>query len=68
MATVEQNVILQSLALGWRDFEDAVQATAAAQAGCQYIITRNKEDFNGSPIPVLDPQEFLKILEAALSD
>lgn len=41
------------------DLEDAMQAVAANACGAQCIVTRNKQDFAGSPVPVLTPQEFL---------
>jgi predicted nucleic acid-binding protein len=63
-AAVDQTVLYQALALGWADFEDAVQACAAAQAGAQYLVTRNAADYPAAPLPVLSPQDFLNILKA----
>jgi Predicted nucleic acid-binding protein, contains PIN domain len=34
-----------ALMMGGRDFEDALQAVCAAEAGCDYIVTRNDRDF-----------------------
>ena len=67
VATVNQAVIYQALAMGWRDLEDAVQACAAAQASAHYLITRNAADFNASPVPVLGPSEFLALMAAGAS-
>ena len=36
-----------------------MQAVAAEACGADCIVTRNKPDFTGSPVPVLTPQEFL---------
>lgn len=47
--------------LSFKDFEDAVVATAAVKAKCKYIITRNTRDFAASPIPALTPAEFLAL-------
>lgn len=41
------------------DLEDAMQAVAADACDADCIVTRNKPDFTGSPVPVLTPQEFL---------
>lgn len=62
----------EALLLKGRDFEDILQATCAADAGCDYIITRNDKDFKISkgltkqrPLPdVLQPLAFLELLEA----
>jgi len=62
VATVDQDVILQALALGWHDFENAVQMAAASKAGAEYLITRNLKDFKKGPISVLLPTEFLALL------
>lgn len=42
-----------------KDFEDALIAYAAQCSGVDVIITRNKKDFELSPIPALTPNEFL---------
>jgi predicted nucleic acid-binding protein len=41
----------QARQLGVADFEDAVVATVAAQTASAFIITRNVDDFRGSPVP-----------------
>jgi len=41
------------------DFEDALQVTAAQEAGADWIVTRNVADFNRSPVPAVDPETFL---------
>jgi len=35
----------QALMMDGRDFEDAMQAVCAAEAECDYIVTRNDRDF-----------------------
>ena len=47
----------------WDDFEDAVQYFTAQSTEVSYIITRNKKDYLSSTITVVEPQEFLKIIE-----
>ena len=42
------------------EFEDAVVAAVAERNGAAYILTRNINDFAGSPVPAITPAEFLK--------
>lgn len=58
---VDQTTLQQALALGWRDFEDAVQAVVAMQCHADHLVTRNPRDFRQGAIPVLSPAEFLAI-------
>lgn len=58
-APVGHEVLLQALALGWDDFEDAVLAAAALAARATHLVTRNPRDFAGLSIPVLTPDEFV---------
>jgi predicted nucleic acid-binding protein len=51
-------------ALAWRshgiaDFEDALQAAGAVAGQADFIVTRNVDDFVGSPVPALTPEAFL---------
>ena len=43
VAPVDRKVVLRALALGWSDFEDAVCAAAAEEAGCDAIVTRDPD-------------------------
>ena len=45
------------------DLEDRVQLECAQTINAHYIITRNIADFPNSPIPVILPEDFLKIIE-----
>jgi len=64
VAAVDRQVLLEALAFGWRDFEDAVQMAAAVSAGATHLITRNPTDFKGGPLPVLMPGDLLALLQA----
>jgi len=57
IAAVDEGVVRSALALGWKDFEDAVTAAAAERARCAAIVTRNPRDFKGSAVRVLTPTE-----------
>lgn len=59
---VDRQDFVRALALGWSDFEDAVQAVCADKAGADYIVTRNLHDFRGSPVPAQPPAHVLKLL------
>ncbi len=64
IAPVDGRVLLSALALGGRDFEDAVQMAAAASAGATHVLTRNPADFRNSPVAVLQPAELAALLAA----
>jgi predicted nucleic acid-binding protein len=61
VVAVDQDRIFQALAMDWEDFEDAVQASCAAKAEVDYLLTRDREDFRGSYGPVLSPGEFIAL-------
>ena len=44
------------------DFEDSMQNESAMFAGVDYIITRNKKDFEKSTISVVTAEEFLSLV------
>jgi predicted nucleic acid-binding protein len=46
--------------LGFRDFEDALQAVSAETCVADCIVTRNCSDFSLSTVPALSPDEFLR--------
>jgi len=62
IATVDESVIQKGLGFGWQDFEDAIQAVCALQAGADYFVTRNRQDFSALSIPVVTPSEVLNYL------
>ncbi len=64
VAGVDRSVIEMACDLAWRDFEDAVQATAVSLSGCDYLVTRNPEDYVGQVTNVVQPADFLAIWAA----
>ena len=52
----------RALAMGLRDFEDAVQVAACLRVGADYLVTRNPRDFRGALVTVRSPGEVLAIL------
>jgi predicted nucleic acid-binding protein len=65
VAPLDQEIILKGLALGWPDFEDALQMLCATSASADYLVTRNARDFRSESIPVVSPSELLAIVRAA---
>ena len=64
VAPVDQETILKGLALGWPDFEDALQLLCAEAASADYLVTRNPRDFESDSVPVVTPSELLAILQS----
>jgi predicted nucleic acid-binding protein len=62
VATVDAVVIQEALQLPFTDFEDAVTASAARLAGCDYIVTRDPKGFRGSPVRSLTPEAVTPLL------
>lgn len=50
---------LRAMNYGMRDFEDALQVSAAEACEAEIILTRNVADFRGSPIPPRTPEQFI---------
>ena len=61
VAPVTRAVIETALRSPLTDFEDAVLAESAFATGAQAIITRNGRDFQGGPLRVYSPLEWLAV-------
>lgn len=61
IAAVTRATLTTALTSEMPDFEDAVLAHAAHQAGAQAIITRNLRDFAKSPVRAYTPTQFLAL-------
>lgn len=59
---VEKADLYQAAALGWKDFEDAVQAVCALKVDAQYVVTRDEKDFEGFSIPARPAGALLSLL------
>ena len=59
VAPVTRPILDAALAGNMSDFEDAVLAEAAHQAGAQAIITRNLKDFARSTVRAYTPRQWL---------
>lgn len=49
----------KALALGLDDFEDAMQVVVAEAVAADMIVTRNTIDVSRSPVPAINPENFL---------
>ena len=56
---VDKQTLMTAIDSEMTDFEDAVQASVAAVAELDFIVTRNKRDFRQSSVPALLPEELL---------
>lgn len=59
VCSVTNNDVLIAFQKKAKDFEDCLVATCAKSIQCDYIVTRNKKDFEEFDIPALTPSEFL---------
>src|SRR5512136_2808753 len=55
--SADSPLVIQALAWGMTDFEDALQAAAARANGAAFIISRNVKAFRLSHVPALTPSE-----------
>jgi len=63
VAAVSGEEIHRALELDWDDFEDAVQYTTGEHIQADYIITRDPSGYGDSSIPVIQPADFLTLME-----
>jgi len=61
-ATVTDNHIYRALNLDWNDFEDSVQYVVGESFSADFIITGNIDDYALGSIPVITPEQFIKII------
>lgn len=60
---IDKAKILEALADdSFSDFEDCLQMECAIAFRADYIVTRNCDDFKGSRIPCIEPDEFCKLI------
>lgn len=62
VAGVSGEVIHRAIELDWPDFEDAVTASAALEAGCDLIVTRNTAGFARSKVKAVTPRAALALI------
>jgi len=52
--------IMNALSSKVTDLEDALVGAIARRVKADYIVTRNTKDFSNSPVPAIDPINFLQ--------
>ncbi len=65
VAIVDRGIIEMACDLAWSDFEDAVQAVAAYKASCDYLVTRNPDDYSELSVTVIQPADLLAVWAAS---
>lgn len=60
---IEHQDIIKALKSDFSDFEDAVQNCTAVKYDCDYIITRNVNDYKESGLRVCLPFDYLKLYQ-----
>jgi predicted nucleic acid-binding protein len=58
---VDKTDCVTALGLPMTDYEDALVSVCSKKVKAEYIITRNLSDYKNSPVPAIEPIEFLKI-------
>jgi len=59
VCAVDQAVLQNAVGLPLTDYEDAIQLAGAMAEQLDAIVTRDANDFKGSPIPIFSPGELL---------
>ncbi len=55
--------VKEAVANKFKDFEDDIHSSIAAENNVDFLITRNKKDFKNDQFKVLDAEEFLRLIE-----
>ncbi|EDX74480.1 hypothetical protein MC7420_4004 [Coleofasciculus chthonoplastes PCC 7420] len=63
LCSVDRQTIETALSFDLIDFEDGIQLACATLSQLDGIVTRDREDFLNSPLPVYSPTELLNQLE-----
>lgn len=59
VCSVTDHDVLTAFQQKAKDFEDCLVATCAKSIHCNYIVTRNKKNFEAFDVPALLPEELL---------
>ncbi len=58
---IDEKIIDEALFSDTADFEDAIQYITAQKHSIDFIVTRNKRDYEASDVPALTAEEFLEV-------
>lgn len=59
---LERGDLLFATGENFCDYEDGLQCLAAEKMGADYIVTNDKEGFQGAKVKVVTPKEFLELV------
>ena len=59
--SLDKHILSRAVDGSFKDFEDAIQFYSAVRCDADYIITRNVKDFPQEDMPVLTPEDFLRL-------
>jgi predicted nucleic acid-binding protein len=62
VVSLTKEILRQARTIKNKDYEDSIQYFSAINCYCDFIITRNKNDFPDGGIKIIGPAEFLSIL------
>lgn len=60
VVSLTRDILKQARMIKNKDYEDAIQYFSAINAGCEFLITRNKKDFLSAGLNIISPKEFIK--------
>ena len=61
--TINHQNVIEALNSNFSDFEDGLQNFSAIEHQCEYIITRNIQDYKDSKIKFILPEDFIKLYQ-----
>jgi len=61
VVSLDEKILNRTIDADFGDFEDGIQFFSAIRSSADYLITRNVKDFPHRDIPILAPEEFLKL-------
>ena len=63
IVSVDKKDCIKACETGMMDYEDSLLAICAVKIKCEYIVTRNKRDFDKSPVSPINPDDFLNLIK-----
>ncbi len=60
---ISQKNVKEAILNRYKDFEDDIHNSIAAENNVDFLITRNKKDFKSEKFKIVDAEEFLKTIE-----
>jgi predicted nucleic acid-binding protein len=65
---VDHSDVMNALESKFKDFEDALQHFASLKNRCDYIVTRNTEDYKHSSIEAVQPGELINLFKEKIGN